>query len=232
MGWKKLISAGFFLALPIAGALEAAALPGIRDPQRIQQHQGEPGAILPDLDSPGILPLPPPDTDPSETDLPTGEPFVPPDSGDLEAPAIETIELDETVAKRALDAFVVVKEKYKDADIESYTTLEEFVSATDEGKAFEKDIKGFGFPSVGDWNTAITTVSIAYSAVAENQETEIRNQIEDLKNDPELTEDARAKITESLLSMLPSENNKKIIRTLMDLPEYQAKLKILTEDTD
>jgi len=32
--------------------------------------------------------------------------------------------------------------------------------------------------------------------------------------------------------MLPSENNKKVIRDLMALPEYDAKLKTLTEDTE
>ncbi len=232
MGWMR---TAFFASLAAVVALlaaaEAPALPGARDPSRIQQNQGEPGAILPDLDSPGMLPLPPAGSDPSfDTDLPSGEPFTPPDTGEAEVEPIETIELDDAVARRAIDAFVVVKEKYKDTDIDSYSTLEEFVSATDDGKRFDEDIRSFGFASVGDWNTAITTVSLAYSAVAENQEEEIRAQIEDLRNDPELTEDSRARIAESLLSMLPSENNKKVIRDLMGAPEYAAKLKTLIED--
>jgi hypothetical protein len=224
-------SASLAAVVPLLVAAQAVALPGARDPSRIQQNQSEPGAILPDLDTPGMLPLPPADPDPSaETDLPSGEPFAPPDTGELDLEPIETIELDDATARRALDAFVVVKEKYKDTDIDSYSTLEEFVGATDDGKRFDEDIRSFGFPSVGEWNKAITTVSLAYSAVAENQEAEIRNQIEDLNNDPELTEESRRKIAESLLSMLPSDNNKKVIRDLMALPEYEAKLKTLIED--
>jgi hypothetical protein len=234
MGFHRLITAS--LAAALAASLAAApalALPGARDPSRIQQNQAEPGAILPDLDTPGMLPLPPAEPDPSsDTDLPSGEPFTPPDTGEVDVEPIDTIELDDATAKKALDAFVVVKEKYKDTDIDSYSTLEEFVEATDDGKRFDEDIRSFGFPSVGEWNKAITTVSIAYSAVAENQEQEIRNQIDDLRNDPELNDESRRKIAESLLSMLPSENNKKVIRDLMAIPEYDAKLKTLTEDTE
>ncbi|MFO1089650.1 MAG: hypothetical protein U1E46_08725 [Hyphomicrobiales bacterium] len=219
-----------------AGSGPLFALPGAKDQMRIQQNEGEPGTILPRGGNPG-LPVPgasgaPGETDP-QTDLPSDQ-FTPTDQPpDVEdAQPVDTIELSDQVAKRALDAFALVKDKYKDTDIENYSSLDDFVSQTDAGKKFDADIKTFGFANVDEWNTAITTVSIAYSAVAENQEEEIKKQIEDLKNDSTLTDEARKKITESLLSMIPSENNKKIIRDLIADPGYDAKLKLLTQETD
>ena len=65
---------------------------------------------------------------------------------------------------------------------------------TDAGKQFDADIKKFGFDSVTAWNTAVTTVSFAYSAVAENQEREIKKQIDDLKQDKDIQEPMKTKI--------------------------------------
>ena len=75
----------------------------------------------------------------------------------------------------------------------------------------------------------MTTVSFVYSAVAENQEQEIKKQIDDLKQDKEIQEPMKAKIIDSLNAMLPSENNKAVIKKLMQDQGYVAKLKALTE---
>lgn len=227
-----------YRARPLRGGrLRPAVCPARREGSNANSaERGGAGHDPAEGGNPG-LPVPgasgaPGETDP-QTDLPSDQ-FTPTDQPpDVEdAQPVDTIELSDQVAKRALDAFALVKDKYKDTDIENYSSLDDFVSQTDAGKKFDADIKTFGFANVDEWNTAITTVSIAYSAVAENQEEEIKKQIEDLKNDSTLTDEARKKITESLLSMIPSENNKKIIRDLIADPGYDAKLKLLTQETD
>ena len=235
----------FLRHLPVAALLAVACwLPSkslsapAKDQSRIEAEQKAPGKVLPDLDRPGPLPIPVPEgvnpgqppsgvEAPSVEDPSAGEGK---DAGDV--PPVETIELTEDIATRALDAFTAVKDKYKGTALESYESLEQFVRDTDIGKQFDADIKKFGFESVTAWNTAVTTVSFAYSAVAENQEQEIKKQIDDLKQDKEIQEPMKAKIIDSLSAMLPSENNKAVIKKLMQDQGYVAKLKALTEEAE
>jgi hypothetical protein len=210
-----------------------------KDQSRIEAEESAPGKVLPNLETPGPLPIPVPEGGatpnqppsgveaPSEEDPSAGEGT---DAG--EVPPVETIELTDDIARRALDAFVAVKDKYKDTALENYESLEQFVRETEVGKQFDVDIKKFGFDNVTAWNTAVTTVSFAYSAVAENQEQEIKKQIDDLKQDKEIQEPMKAKIIASLIAMLPSENNKAVIKKLMEDQGYVAKLKSLTEETE
>ena len=225
--------------LAVAGWLpsESLAAPA-KDQSRIEAEQKAPGKVLPDLDRPGPLPIPVPEgvapgQPPSGVEAPSVEDPSAGEGEDAgEVPPVETIELTEDIARRALDAFTAVKDKYKGTALESYESLEQFVRDTDIGKQFDADIKKFGFESVTAWNTAVTTASFAYSAVAENQEQEIKKQIDDLKQDKEIQEPMKAKIIDSLNAMLPSENNKAVIKKLMQDQGYVAKLKALTEEAE
>jgi hypothetical protein len=225
--------------LAVAGWLPSKSLAApAKDQSRIEAEQKAPGKVLPDLDRPGPLPIPLPEgVNPSQPPSGVEAPSVEdPSAGEGEdageVPPVETIELTEDIARRALDAFTAVKDKYKGTALESYESLEQFVRDTDIGKQFDADIKKFGFGSVTAWNTAVTTVSFAYSAVAENQEQEIKKQIDDLKQDKEIQEPMKAKIIDSLNAMLPSENNKAVIKKLMQDQGYVAKLKALTEEAE
>ena len=225
--------------LAVAGWLPSKSLAApAKDQSRIEAEQKAPGKVLPDLDRPGPLPIPVPEgVNPSQPPSGVEAPSVEdPSAGEGEdageVPPVETIELTEDIARRALDAFTAVKDKYKGTALESYESLEQFVRDTDIGKQFDADIKKFGFESVTAWNTAVTTVSFAYSAVAENQEQEIKKQIDDLKQDKEIQEPMKAKIIDSLNAMLPSENNKAVIKKLMQDQGYVAKLKALTEEAE
>lgn len=144
-----------------------------------------------------------------------------------EIPEIETIELTPGIARRAVDAYVVVKEKYKDAEFELYENLQDFVDQTAQGKDFETDIKAAGFANVGEWNVAITTVSFAYTGVIDDQSADIQSQIEEIQNDAELAQDMKDRMIASLKAMIPSENNRKVIQELIDDPAYTEKLKQL-----
>ena len=150
--------------------------------------------------------------------------------GDI--PIVETIELTTDKAKKALDTYVLVREKYKDAQLENYENLQDFVDQSPQGKAFEADVKAAGFPNVIEWNTAITTLSFAYDNSVNDQTLAIKQQIEELKVDTETAADMRERMTKALQSMIPSENNKKVLEEVKADPAYIDKLKMLETETE
>ncbi|MEO9874338.1 MAG: hypothetical protein ABJM26_06390 [Anderseniella sp.] len=148
------------------------------------------------------------------------------------APAIstvETVELTPDLAKRAIDGFVKLKNTYQDTDIAEYESLEQFVAQAKEGPALEKDIKSFGFKTVGEWNTAITSVSFAYAALSGTHEDEIRQELENIEKEVDLDQQMKTSLVEGLKSMLPSDNNKKIVADLNKQKVWAEKLKLLEE---
>lgn len=197
------------------GLIAASPEPGwsiVKDQSRIGEEGSDAEPEVP----------PSPDGGPDET--------APPDIPEFEILApVETVELTLDAAKRALDAFADVRDKYNDQGIENYESLQEFVDKTDAGKRLEADIKAYGFSDVTAWNKTITTVSFAYSAVFDGQEADIRQQIEAIGNDQSLDEAEAGRIIAYLNSLLPSENNKKVLRALLDDPIYRERLKLLDE---
>ncbi len=151
--------------------------------------------------------------------------------GDI--PVVETVELTLDQAKRALDAYLLVSEKYKDAELENYENLQDFVDQAPQGKAFEADIKAAGFATVNEWNTAVTTLSFALANLSDDQTADIRQQIDELKADTQMAQDMRERMIAALNAMIPSENNKKVIAELKADPIYAEKLKQLeTEEVE
>ena len=158
------------------------------------------------------------------------EPVSPDDLNLGEIPVIKTIELTVDAAKRALDVFAVVREKYKDANLEEYEDLQEFVDKAPQGKAFEADVKAQWFSTVNEWNSVITSVGFAYSAIVDDQSSEIAMQIEEIKKDTTIAQDMKDKMIASLSAMIPSDNNRRVVEDLMKEPGYADKLTLLVED--
>ena len=158
------------------------------------------------------------------------EPVSPDDLNLGEIPVINTIELTVDAAKRALDVFAIVREKYKDANLEEYEDLQEFVEKAPQGKAFETDIKAQWFSTVTEWNSVITSVGFAYSAIVDDQSSEIAMQIEEIKKDTTIAQDMKDKMVASLSAMIPSDNNRRVVEDLMKEPAYADKLALLVED--
>jgi hypothetical protein len=165
--------------------------------------------------------------------LPT---YVPDYTMPAEAPsselsqAAETVELTIDIAKRALDALAEVRDKYTTEGIENYVTLEEFVAETEAGKRLEADIMAHGFADITDWNVAIMAVGFAYSAIIYDYEADLRQQIEDVRNDPNLDEEMRAQLVAGLTALLPSRGNRIVVQALLDDPTYRDKLRLLQEE--
>ena len=202
-------------ALAVLGLLPLApgfAQATVKDQDQIPTESGEPDAPLPNTDTGADT-----DTEPDTMSL-----------GDI--PEIETVELTADVAKRAIDAFSMVREKYADTAIYEYEDLEEFVDKTDAGKKLEADVKSFGFGNVTEWNTAITSVGLAYSALNEDPSDNVEQQIAEIKADTNLAQDMKDRMVKSLSAMVPSENNKNVVQELVKDNTYAEKLKLLSEE--
>jgi hypothetical protein len=159
------------------------------------------------------------------------EQTIPPDEiTPDEVPPAQTVALTADLAKRAIDAFVLVRDKYAESPIYQYETLEEFIEKTEEGKKFEADIKSFGFATVAEWNIAISTVGLTYTSISEGPDYDVAAQIEEIKADMTIAQDMKDRMIASLSSLIPTEHNKQIIADLMKDPIYAEKLKLLAEE--
>lgn len=145
--------------------------------------------------------------------------------GDI--PAVETEELTPELARKALDAYVLVQDKYKDSPLADYQDLQEFVDKDPKGKELETDVKGFNFKDVNDWNLAVTTLSFSYNNVLNDQTADIKQQIEEVTADNTMAQDMKDRMIKSLNAMIPSDNNRKIVDDLMKDAAYGEKIKLL-----
>jgi hypothetical protein len=144
-----------------------------------------------------------------------------------EVPAVQTEELTPDMARKALDAYVLVQTKYQDSPLENYDDLQGFVDKDPKGKEFETDIKSFGFPDVNNWNLAVTTLSFAYTNALDDQTSDIKQQIDELTTSTEMAQDMKDRMIASLKAMIPSENNAKIVADLIADAVYGDKIKLL-----
>jgi hypothetical protein len=126
----------------------------------------------------------------------------------------------------------LVREKYKDAELENYESLQDFVEQNAQGRAFEADVKAFGFADVNVWNTTISTVGFAYANEVDDQTEDIRQQIEEVKADAEMAQDMRDRMVTALNAMIPSPNNKTVVMGLMADAAYLEKLKQLETEEE
>ena len=203
---------------PAAGEQPPAPPPVAGEQAPVPPPAGESGE---DLTQP-----PPPDPG-AETET---EETSPDDLSFGEIPDVTVIELTADIAKRSIDALALVRDKYKDANLENYESWQDFVDKTEEGKLFEADIKTAGFATVDEWNVAVTSVSFAYSAITDNLADDLANQIAEIEKDTSLAQDMKDRMIKGLKAMIPSENNKKIVQTMIDDPAYTEKLKLLAEE--
>lgn len=199
-----------------------------------QQAVTPPAVIAPDVKPPAVAT---PDIKPPAVVVPDAQ--VDPSAADSQGDgdvsigetAIETEELTADLARKALDGYTLVHEKYKDSPWEDYTDLQEFVDKDQKGKQLDSDIKALGFTSVSDWNLAVTSVSVAYNNVLDDQTADIKQQIEDVKKSTDMAQDMKDSTLKTLQASIPSENNTKIIQDLMKDAAYSEKIKLL-ENTE
>ncbi len=221
-----------------SGLVVAVALLGLPLPALPQQTTTPPTPPITPVPVVPVAPAPvtPAPVAPAPAAPAASEPVQPdaaPDAGDAEdmsigdVPVVQTEELTIDKARKALDAYVLVQTKYQDSPLETYDDLQSFVDKDTRGKEFETDIKTFGFASVNDWNLAITTLSFAYTNVLDDQTSDIKQQIEELKASTEMAQDIKDRMINSLNAMIPSANNTQVVNDLIADPVYGDKIKLL-----
>lgn len=192
--------------------------------------------------TPSPTPATPPATatTPAPGDAGPAQPGTPEDAGEDEGdvpldeelslgeiPVIETVELTPESAKRALDSYIAAREKYANSELDQYENLQDFVDQTDDGKAFEADVKAAGFANVTQWNLAIITLGLVYGSIIDDQSQELELQIKEVEDDKEMAQDIKDRMIKALKALIPSENNRKVVEGLLDDPVYREKLKLL-----
>ena len=143
---------------------------------------------------------------------------------------LDIADLTVDAAKRAIDAFAEVRDKYNDAGMENYESLEDFVAETQAGKRLESEIREFGFSGIGEWNETIMLVGIAYSAFVYDYAADLRQQIREIRDDPTIDDDMRAQLIAGLNALLPSTHNRIVMQELFNDQAYRDKLRLLEEE--
>jgi hypothetical protein len=143
------------------------------------------------------------------------------------AEELDTKKLTVDAAKRAIDAFAEVRDKYNDVGMENYNSLEEFVAETEAGKRLEAEIMSFGFSDISDWNETIMAVSFAYSAFVYDYAADLRQQISAVRDDPTIDDEMRAQLIAGLNALMPSRNNRVVMQELFGDQAYRDKLRLL-----
>jgi hypothetical protein len=202
------------------------AAPVEKAPEQLPAATDEPAPDMP------VEPVLPPATGEEKTQMPTEGAGSEDDFSLGDIPIVETVELSADVARKALDTYVLVREKYKDAALENFENLQDFVDQTPQGKLFEADVKAAGFADVNAWNTTITTLSFAYDNSIEDQTADIQQQISELQADVEMAQDMRERMITALKAMIPSDNNKKVLAELKLDAAYADKLKLLESEAE
>ncbi len=147
-------------------------------------------------------------------------------------PNIRAIELEPRKAKKALEALEAVYGKYDDKGMNDYPTLQEFADKTEAGKKMQEEIRKFGFANVEEWNIVIMNIGFAYSALDDNSDEELLRQIREVENNGKLKEEDKKRMIANLRALIPSPNNRKVVRELLDDPLYARKLKLLDADLE
>jgi hypothetical protein len=207
-----------------------------------------PAAPAPAAPVPGTTPVAPttpatPLADPNQLEVPapgdtdsTVDPSAADGSGEDvsmgEIPDVEVIELKADVSRKALDAYVLVREKYKDENLEDYDSFPDFVAKSPKGKDFEADVKQAGFTSMDEWYAVITNLSFAYANLINDQTTDLKQQIEEIKSDTTMAQDMKDRMVKAISAMIPSDNNKKIVEEMSKDPAYAEKIKVLETESE
>jgi len=228
-----LLFAGLLAADPVLGQTkDQTQLPQSDEAGEQPNPQAPPAAEQPPVQPPAQPPAAgedltqPPDSG-AETDT---EETSPDDLSFGEIPDVTVIELTADIARRSIDALALVRDKYKDANLENYESWQDFVDKTEDGKHFEADIKAAGFSTVDEWNVAVTSVSFGYSALTDNLADDLETQIAEIEKDTSIAQDLKDRMIKGLKAMIPSENNKRIVQAMIDDPAYTEKLKLLAEE--
>jgi hypothetical protein len=168
-----------------------------------------------------------------KTHAQTSEGQSAPEQVQLDVPTVSQVELTGDAARRAIDTFLEIQEKYGNTAFNDPANPKAFVDSVRAAGVYDQvvaELAGHGFHGVEEWATTFASIGLAASFVREGQDPEsVDRQIADLENDETIPQAMKESTIAMLRQMRPTENNVAIAKGLIDDPAYKDKVdRVLT----
>jgi len=138
-------------------------------------------------------------------------------------------------AKNAIDALLLLREKYKDYKFKGRADgpagVIEAMKNSAVRKDIEADLKAHGFDSIDDWINTFVSVGLAVSYVKRNADGSLEKKLEEIRNARDMPEPIRQQLIAMLTALVPPKGNEEVARQLLADPAYAEKIKKLMPST-
>ena len=136
-------------------------------------------------------------------------------------PEIPNIELTDESAKNSIDTYLTLREKYGN----KIPAAESAQAAADVNSI----VVANGFKSPEEWQKTITSVVIARGFLKEGNRSTVDAKIAEMQANPEIPDEVKQQMLNTLEKMRPSDNNMNVVKRLMEDPTYGEKLNEITK---
>ncbi len=130
------------------------------------------------------------------------------------------IELSEKSARNAIDAYLVIKDKFGDGKIKSVTGPGAALVARSAMAAFRGITDSHGFATPEEWQRTLTTFLMTFALAKEGRLARMDEQIRQMEGNPSVPK----AMVELMKNSRPSENNIKVMQAVSSDPAYAAKI--------
>ncbi len=134
-------------------------------------------------------------------------------------------------AKNAIDALLLLREKYKDYHFKGQADgpagiIEAMKNSAIRAK-IEKDLKSHGFSSIEDWVSAFVSAGLAVSYVKRNANGAVEKRVREIEADPNMPDDLKRQLVGMIRAMIPPKENEEVARKLLEDSGYAKKIETL-----
>lgn len=138
-------------------------------------------------------------------------------------PKIPSVELTDQSAKNAIDAYLILREKYGDK-VPPANQAQGLADGTAALADMNRILTEKGFKSAEDWQKAITSVVVAQGFLEGSEGSNMDEKIAELEANPQIPAAYKQQMLGMLKSMRPSENNLTVVEGLLADPTYREKI--------
>jgi hypothetical protein len=138
-------------------------------------------------------------------------------------PKIPTVELTDQSAKNAIDAYLILREKYGDK-VPPANQAQALTHTAASLADLNTVLTGAGFKTIEDWQKAITSVVLAQGFLKNGKGDDMDKKIAELEANTQIPAAYKEQMLGMLKSMRPSENNLTVVKSLLADPTYGKKL--------
>ncbi|HHN73196.1 MAG TPA: hypothetical protein ENK13_03815 [Thermopetrobacter sp.] len=132
------------------------------------------------------------------------------------------------MAKNAVDALILLREKYRDTRFKGRVDGPGGVIAALKNSGvradIEADLKRFGFASIDDWVGKFVSLGLAVSYVRRNRDGEIEKKVAEIRANDKMPESIREQLIGMLTALVPPKGNAEVARRLLADAAYAEKI--------